>query len=340
MIENALKGMPLPKTWIKAYEDLFAHRLTLYICVVLVASIGAWGYGIRTRTIFACQAGGYSADRYVAYCNGASYGDYEQGAFQFNLEAPVQESIRNADVLFLGNSRLEVAFSTVATERWISANSGRYYLMGFDYGNALFEGELLSRIHPRAAVYVIDVDDFFELSESPVVKKILHDPNARNEYEAKRFWQRIHEPICGAFTALCGHRFAIFRSRDTGAYYKGGWGLGGGRATPVSYESAVDDQNVAEARIATAVDFLSRFTQNSCVVLTMVPTARTQIGTAKAIASGVGLQLVTPEILGELRTSDGSHLDQPSAQRWAQAFFQIAGPQIRSCLDKRNAAAR
>jgi hypothetical protein len=334
---TTLGRVPSPNAWTKARESLFAHRLLIYICVLLVASIGAYGYGIRTRTIFACQADGYSADRYAAYCNGANYADYEHGAFQFNLEHSVQDSVRNADVLVLGNSRTQVAFSTAPTEQWFSANSGRYYLMGFGYfENALFEGEFLLGIHPRANVYIINIDGFFEKSETEPMKKILYDPGARDEYETKRFWQRLHERICGAFSALCGNQFVIYRSRDTGAYYEEGqWG----NAVPVSYDSLVD-QNLANASIATAVDFLSRLTQKKCVILTMVPTVGTKIGTAKAIASGVGLPLVTPGIVEALQTYDGSHLDQPSAQRWSQAFFQAAGPEIRSCLDNRNAAVR
>jgi hypothetical protein len=338
VITTALGGVPLPNARSKAWTGLFAHRVVIYICVLLVASIGAYGYGIRTRSIFACQADGYSADRYVADCNVANYADYEHGAFQFNLEPSVQDSVRNADVLFLGNSRTQIAFSTVPTEQWFSANSGRYYLMGFGYfENALFEGELLRRIHPHAKVYIINVDAFFEKSETAPVKTILHDPRARDEYEAKRFWQHVHERICGAFTALCGHQFVIFRSRDTGAYYMEG--QPGGQTAPVTYDPVVN-QDLANASIATAVDFLSRFTEKKCVILTIVPTVGTQIGTAKAIARGVGLPLVTPGSVEGLRTWDGSHLDQPSAQRWAQAFFQVAGPEIQSCLNNRNAAAR
>jgi hypothetical protein len=337
VITTALRGVPLATAWHRAWQSLFAHRLAIYICVLLVASIGAYGYGIRTRTIFACQADGYSADRYVAYCNGANYADYEHGAFEFNLEPSAQDSVRNADVLFLGNSRTQVAFSTAPTEQWFSANSARYYLMGFSYfENALFEGRLLQRIHPHADVYIINVDGFFENVETEPVTRVLHDPKARGEYETKRSWQRVHERVCGAFPALCGHQSAIYRSRDTGVYYEEGhWG---GHTVPVSYDPLVD-HNLANASIATAVEFLSRFTQKKCVILTIVPTVGTKIGTAKAIANGLGLPLVTPGIVDGLQTFDGSHLDHPSAQRWAQAFYQVAGPEIRACLDKRNVTA-
>ena len=338
MIIVASGSAPMASAWTKMWEFLFAHRLMIYISVLLVASVAAYGYGIRSRTIFACQADGYSADRYLAYCNGANYADYEHGAFQFKLEPSVQDSVRNADVLFLGNSRVQVAFSTAPTELWFSANSARYYLLGFSYyENVLFEGELLNRIQPRASVYVVNVNDFFVPAESVPVKVILHDTKAPDEYEAKRFWQSVHEQICGTLTMICGRKFVIFRSRDTGAYYTEG--ALDPKVVPVSYDP-VADQNAVKANIASAVDFLRRFTQKKCVILTIIPYVGTDIGTAKAIASGLGLKLVTPEKVEGLQTYDGFHLDQPSAQRWSQAFFETAGPEIRSCLDNRGAADR
>ena len=173
--------------------------------------------------------------------------------------------------------------------------------MGFGYfENALFEGELLRRIQPRAKVYIINVDGFFEKAETAPVKTILHDPKAPDEYEAKRFWQRVHERICGTFTAICGQQFVIFRSRDTGAYYMEG--QPGSRKRCPFRTTRLPIRTLANASVATAVDFLSRFTQKKCVILTIVPNVGTQIGTAKAIASGVGLKLVTPEKRG--RASD------------------------------------
>jgi hypothetical protein len=297
--------------------------------------MGAYGYWVRTHTIFACKADGYSADRYLAYCNGTNYADYEHGAFQFNLEPSVQDSVRDANVLLLGNSRLQIAFSTFSTDQWFSSNSARYYLLGFlYYENALFEGELLRRIQSQANIYIINIDDFFEESETIPMKIILHDPRARDSYEAKRFWQRVHNQICGAFEALCGSQFVVFRSRETGRYYTEG--AVNPKEVPVSYDRVVN-QAIAKTSIEAAVEFLSRFAKKKCVILTMAPYAGTEIGTAEAIAKGVGLKLTMPELEG-LQTFDGYHLDQPSAQRWSQAFFQAAGPEIRSCLDNRSAA--
>ena len=310
----------------KSRTRLFYNHSAVYICVVLFSVLGAFAYKLRTDTIFACQADGYSADRYLAYCNGANYADYEHGAFAFGLEPSAQNFARNADVLFLGNSHLQVAFSTAATSNWFSAASVQYYLMGFGYSeNVVFSELLLSKIHPRARVYVINVDDFFVRSETPPVKTILHDPEARRRYEDKRLWQLIHAPICKTFAALCGDDFVVFRSRETGAFTKR---TDRQKIVAVSYDESIN-QNVVNSSTAAAIEFLSHLPQkNTCVILTTVPTVGTKSGNANAIANALGLNLVTPGNLEGLRTYDGSHLDRASAERWSQAFFQAAGARV------------
>ena len=309
----------------------------VYIFVILLALFAAYVYKIRKETIFACQASLYSSDRYIASCNGTRYADYEHGAFAFGLEPQAENFARDADVLFLGNSRLQFAFSTSATTDWFSAASARYYLLGFTYfENMVFAEELLREIRPQAKVYVINVDDFFDRTETPPVKTILHDPTARTRYETKRLWQHVHEPLCKIFAVICRHQFAIFRSRETGAYYAEGT-IKLQKITPVSYDEVIS-QNVVDRNTANAIDFLRHFTHGRCVILTLVPFAGTKIGDADAIAMGLGMKLVTPGNLEGLQTWDGYHLDQPSAERWSRAFFQAAGPEIRSCLDEQDAS--
>jgi hypothetical protein len=312
-------------------KQLFVARPSIYACIILAAAYIACAYQIRTQTIFSCPADGYNPDRYVAYCTGPAYGDYEHGAFQFDLEPGVRAHVQNADVLFLGDSRLQIALSTDATASWFSGTTARYYLMGFSaFGNVLFAEELLRTIRPRARVFVINVGEFFEQWESPPVKTIFHDPEARQKYEAKRVWQSIHKPICGAFARLCGTKFAILRSRGTGAMYMENFTP---KFSAVSYDQIVN-QKVVDSNIAVAIDFLARFAQNKCVILTNVPYVDTKIGNAKAIARGVGANLVMPDLPESLQTFDGSHLDRRSAERWSKAFFSAAGDEIRSCLEE------
>jgi len=307
-------------------------RPALYISIVLGVVLAAYAYKLRTEGIFACLADGYTSDRYLAYCHAGGYGDYEHGAFWFGLEPPTRDSVANAEVLFIGSSRLQIALSTVATTEWFSSDPVRYFLMGFGYtGNVVFEGELLRKFKPHAKVYVINVEQFFDRRESQPVRTVMRDSSARNHYEVKRIWQLVHESTCKRFPALCGKRYTIFRSRETGAYHLSGLGEFEGR--PVSYDRTID-RAAAENEAAIGRGFLSELSvKPDCVILTMAPSGGTELGTANAIASALGMTLLIPKIDG-LQTFDGSHLNRTSAERWSDAFFKAAGPQIRRCVNK------
>jgi hypothetical protein len=324
-----------PNSWTKAWQGLSANRPTIYISVILVATLVGYAYQLRTQSIFACPANFYDSDHYIAYCGAAGYGEYEHGAFWFDLEPSAQAFTKNADVLFLGDSRLQVGFSTTATANWFSAASTRYYLLGFaGWENMVFAEGLLRRIQPKARVYVINVDGFFERSETPDVKTILHDPEARHRYEVKRLWQRVHEPVCRNLPRFCRHKAFRFRSRETGAYINP---PRESEPIPVSYDQAIN-QDVVNSYTDVAILFLSQVpVKRSCIILTAVPKTETKIGNAKAVAKALGVNFVAPEI-SELGTDDGSHLTQPSAQRWSQAFFEAVGSKIRSCLEEQGAA--
>jgi hypothetical protein len=335
MERTALNLSLAPQTLAKPRASVFASHLTLYISIVLVAALASYAVWARTRSIFACPASGYTADRYIAYCNGANYADYEHGAFWFGLE-PALDFAAKADVLFLGNSRMQKAFSTKATADWFSADSARYYLMGFSYGdNMSFAEVLLRKMHPQASVYVIDIDNFFDPTETPPAKTVLYDPQARSRYEGKRFWQEVQHRVCKTFPRLCGSKTVTFRSRETGVYDMEGAPR---NIVPVSVVETVSRDEV-DRDTAAAIGFLKEFTQGKCVILTLVPHVGTKVGDANAIASGLGMKLVTPDAIEGLQTIDGSHLDGPSAERWSQAFFQAAGPKIRSCIEKHGAAS-
>ena len=307
---------------------VLAARSGLYILLLLVVAVGAGAYGLRKYSIFSCQASGYSSDRYLSYCNATSYGDYDHGAIWFGLE-PVANAAVNARVLFLGNSRTQFAFSTKATSDWFSALSESYYLLGFSHDeNYTFEAPLLRKLRPRAKVYVINIDTFFGQSETGPGKTVMHDEAARSRYEQKRQWQELHKEICTNYKAICGHAEVIFRSRPTGA-----WILSGNPfpSAPVSYDESID-QSMLTSYTALGKQFLPKLTSDhACTILTIVPTVKTGLGTARALAPALGFTLVAPRLDG-LMTFDKMHLDQGSAQRWSSAFFEEAGPQIRKCL--------
>jgi hypothetical protein len=315
-------------------DSLFKERAAIYILILLTACAASFLYKLRADTIFACPASGYTSDRFLAYCEATNYGDYEHGAFLFDLEPVAEKSAATADVLFLGGSHLQFAFSTTATAQWFSTASASYYLLGFvAFENSIFARALLDRLKPRAKVYVIALDDFFESSERPIAKTVMHDDAARSRYEVKRFLQIFHRATCMKLTKICGGDVVVFRSRRTGAWNMPQPSKFKGLERPVSYNEQVDEHAVEEAT-AIGRTFLSELpVKSECVILTMVPTVGTKLNLANAIARDLGKPLVFPEHLDGLQTREGIHLDNTSTERWSEAFFKSAGPEIQKCLE-------
>ena len=313
----------------------------LYIAVILCTMFGAYAYKLRTTGILSCDASGYTSDRFLAFCPAAAYGDYDHGAFLFDLEPAALTSARDADVLFLGDSHVQYGFSTEETAQWFASLSTRFYLLGFIYGeNITFTEPLLRQVKPRAKVYVVPVD-WFASTESMPGKEVLHDTTAPLKYRMKRAWQFVHKAVCGQVPRVCGRAPVTYRSRETGYYYMNldGAGARGFKKSPVVYDHDLSQERIAQYT-KSARPFLSGLpVERGCIILTRVPTVRanafvyaSSIETAGAVADALGLNLVAPELEG-LQTFDGSHLDPASAERWSKAFLDAAGPQIRKCLD-------
>jgi hypothetical protein len=316
----------------KTRAVLLTGRPTIYILILLGACVSSYLYKLRVDNIFSCQGSGYTSDTYLAYCDATSYGDYDHGAFWFDLEPAADSSAASADILFLGNSRMQFAFSTAATALWLG--SARYYLLGFlDFENSIFARALLEKLKPKAKIYVIAIDDFFEPSERPLAKIIMHAGEGRPRYEVKRFLQSVHAAICGKLTTICGNGVVVFRSREKGTFNMPQTSKFKGLARQVSYDEQIDGHAVDEA-IAIGRVFLSELpVKSECVILTSIPTVGTKLRVANAIASGLEKTLTVPEHLDGLQTIEGVHLDHPSAERWSEIFFKSAGPEIQKCLE-------
>jgi len=308
---------------------LLASRSGAYILLVLAVVLVAGPYSLRKYGLFNCPASGYGRDGYLAYCGATSFGDYDHGAFWFGLEPEATAAALKAQVLFIGNSRMQFGFSAPATADWFSASRIRYYLMGFShFENFTFEEPLLRKLNPKPSMYVINIDMFFEQTETGPGRTVMHDESVRARYEQKRQWQKIHKLVCGPVPALCAHGTAYYRSRSDGA-----WSVrvGGLRIGPVTYDESVDKDMVASYTELGNKFLPTLSVGRECTLFTLIPSVNTSRGTAQAIAAALGVNFVSPELAG-LNTFDESHMDQDSAQRWSAAFFEAAGPQIRQCL--------
>jgi hypothetical protein len=301
-----------------------------FALLVLLSFGGTFVYKLRFEGIFACPASGYGSNAYMSDCTARTYGDYDHGAFWFGLEPQARRAAADADVLIIGSSRLQFAFSGKATANWFSALDIRPYLLGFSASETVvFFEPLLAKTRPRAKVYVVNVDRFFDDRVSPPAGQILRGYDIQARYEEKRTWQLLHRSVCGLLPVACGTALAIYRARETGVWQRIGGGLFETRRVSDGQPSRVE---LWERYAKLAEKFLAQLpVDRSCVIFTIVPTVETKRAEAMAIAAKLGQDLLAPQIEG-LSTFDGSHLDEASAERWSTAFFQEAGPRIRSCV--------
>lgn len=312
-------------------------RAGLYILAVLAAMIAAFAFHMREAGIFACPATAYGDNRYLAYCQGSAYGDYDHGALWFGLEPGVREAAAAADVLFIGNSRLQFGFSAPALGEWFEGVGARYYLLGFSHNEtARFTEPLLAGLEPQARAYVINVDKFFLERESPPAASVMHEPGMLARYAAKRNWQAPHRRICGALPALCGDEISFYRQRDTGEWsYDGSNGIVARTVENDRVDYAGGDPKLMAEVAANAREFEafldSLGVPDDCVILTYVPSTENNRRLANVIAAALDHDLIAPQGEG-LGTIDGSHLDRESAQAFTTAFLAAAGPRLAQCL--------
>jgi hypothetical protein len=308
-------------------------RPALYVAVLIVALLVSYAVKLRLQGIFACGSEGYTEHRYLGYCGGAAYGDYDHGAVWFGLEPQISEKVAAADVLFLGNSRVQFGFSTPAVEGWASAGHIQHYLLGFSHDeNTLFVTPLLEMLRPRARVYVINVDHFFVDAETGPAAQVLHEPGIRQRFLQKRAWQPVHRRVCDLVPRLCGSEFALYRRVDDGHWV----GLGGYRnIKPTSLDGAPANQDKWAAFAIVARKFIDGLhVDRHCVVLTQIPYPHRNVEEARAIATALDMPLLQPTV-DDLITFDGSHLNPASAERWSKALLELAAPRINQCLDVR-----
>jgi hypothetical protein len=306
---------------------------TIYILVVVISLLATFAYKLRFNGIFACPSAGYSQDSFLADCTALSYGDFDHGAFWYALDAPSHAAAAEADVLFLGSSRLQFAMSGKPMTEWSKSASVRPFLLGFGgTENVQYFGPLLERLRPGAKAYVINVDRFFDDRLTIMTADILRDPEAAERYRNKHRWQSPHQQICSMAPWVCGNAVAIFRTRQTGAWTR----LGKGNFVASGTSDGVpQDQQRWPEFIRQARGFVAKLpVPRECIVLTMVPTFQSRTAEARAIAAALELPLVLPTVDG-LRTFDGSHLDAPSADRWAKAFLDMAGGTLTRCARSR-----
>lgn len=309
-----------------------------YIFGFLIALLVAVGIISYPNSSARCKAFDAGKDTFMSACQVTTHGHYDHAAYLFDLEDGLSDNVRHANLLFLGDSRVQDAFSTSAlTTFTVDHPEVRPYLLGFGHVEQdVFSFIVLNKIKPKPSLVVINADPFFAGQISDHAKNLVENEKFETfNAQLKKFWHPVSEaacidplPIIGS--VLCGSYQTVYRSIKDGRWiYQT---IFPPKAT-VSEQPWTPIDNAAIRSYALNADrFLKQFNiDRRCVVLTHIPTVNGKPFIAQGIATVLGLTYIAPQLDG-LFTYDNSHLQKASSERWSKAFLKELEPVLARCM--------
>ena len=288
--------------------------------------------------IFRCDASGYSDIHYLSYCADPAYGDYEHLAFYSGLEPDAVRHLKEAEIIFMGNSKVRRAFSSKAVPAFFDPFGLRTYNLGFGYGEYdVFPRALIQKYQLTPRVLIINADYFFYNSMSIAAKNAVADVEGGVNFavQLKKIVQAWHRDFCGTsdksklFEMICqNNTVSLFRSRVDGETIF--LNIDESPKIPAAFVEPPPPLDV-NIYIENAKRFLAGINiEPRCVFLTVIPSLHTDRRIAEALAAEFQLSYVETGVTSYM-TYDGNHLTPESAEAWVSEFLKIAGSNIVSC---------
>jgi hypothetical protein len=305
----------------------------------IFAAILFWHFFRPMISSIKCWSSEYGPQYYLAYCPDASFGVYETGAIYYGLENGISKAIRNAQVIFVGSSKLQATISTQATTAYFAKQHIHFYVLGFGFSN--FGGFVLPLLkHKRASpsLLIVNADPFFISEVAPGPSNVLLE-------ESRTYWrlvsraglQRLQRAICPRFPSFCSPSYpTIYRSANTGQWK---WKDSYYPEQSIPFNDLLQHE-LSENEFEAAVQFGERFLREidinrGCVVLTGIPNNDQDApAIASRLAQRLGTRLIFPKV-EPLFLLDDYHLNFDSAERWSGAFLSELTPVLQRCVSKR-----
>ena len=267
-------------------------------------------------------------------------GHIDHHVILYGIDAVVNERLRAAEVLFLGNSRLMFAMRSDEVRPWFAAEGVPYYVMGFGFREAdRFPLAIIRKFDLRPRLVVVNADGFFGGGLSEWAESVIRDtPFAARklqiEAEAAHRARDVVHQVVPNWLGLHGlpglaleRRFIVYRSRQDGTWDISTWPEG----TQAFRQPPLEGPELGRGEVAAARAFKAELdARGARLVLTRVPTPEPMPGGGPArFAALLDVPLVMADAPA-LTTYDQSHLSQGSAHDWSGAFLRALAPYVRA----------
>ena len=150
-------------------NKIFRTIITLFVAVFAAfAAILIFDFCRFRIKNMKCWYSEYQPMYYLARCNNPTGFTYEVDAIYYGLESGISEAIRNAQVIFVGTSKVQHTFSTQATSFYFANQNIRFYMLGFlHYRSGGFVLPILKRQRASPSVLIVNADPFFICNPPP-----------------------------------------------------------------------------------------------------------------------------------------------------------------------------
>jgi hypothetical protein len=278
------------------------------------------------------------AGQFLAYCAAPQFGDYEHGAYYFNLEPDAVARLKQSDVMFFGTSRAQLALSTRAWSDFFRARGVSAYLAGFGFAEAgAFPLALIRKFELKPKAVVVLADPFFKNRSSPHIRvtqplrwRVVPE---MYEFVQKKLFIAAGARFCDMRPASCATTQAIvYRSRDDGAWRPSNFDLAPKFVVGEQAGSGSFTADMAAADVEFAERFIAATgVPKSCVVLSAAPSPLVNSDAYVAeMGKLVGVSVALPKVR-DLTSFDGNHLTPESAERWSAALLSEIGETLARC---------
>ncbi len=239
--------------------------------------------------------------------------------------------LREADVLFVGTSRMMFALRSRVISPWASANGLKYYALGFGHRDGdEWVLDVIRRHDLRPKLVVANVDGFFGQARSAWANRVRRDSmfgagklqlEGEIGHEVRRAIHRVIPnwiDLYGRPGFPFGNEFIAYRSRENGVWRVTPWPEPTMEAPALDYSVAAVGDRIGEPARAFKRELDQR---GAALVLTHVPTPDGGVGNPVAVAAMLGVPVVGMDVDG-LTSHDGSHLSEESAVFWSQRLIR------------------
>lgn len=259
-----------------------------------------------------------SSDHYLSY--------YRAGIDEYvvyhNLHNAA-DALRQADVLFLGNSTVMFTFGQDTLEPFFKKLNLRYYVMAFPYGEpSPFAEAIIEKydLHPRWVI--INAAPFFARRPSPFATKVMSETPWdawKFAFEANATFavrHRLHQFVPYLDPRRLTRNWIMFRSLQDGTTR-----VAAARTepSPVRYNRKSRLAQASDNSLRIARRLVAQLqARGAKVVLTSVPPFSPNY--ALDYGEALHLPVIIPQVR-RLTTLDGNHLSDASANRFSKAFL-------------------